>query len=96
MTRQEGSSTMARHVEDTHEYTEPSAEEQGRIFEGGRYSNVQHQITSTYLNWTKQLNFLASVHERTTPTDRRPFVGEVSANVAWSARRILTAVFSVL
>jgi hypothetical protein len=43
-------------------------------------------------------NSVALAHERTIPTERPPLVGEVSANflrkegVAWSARRIPTAV----
>jgi hypothetical protein len=49
----------------------------------------------------KQTNSVAPVRKRTIPTERPPLVGEVSANfflrtegVAWSARRIPTAVFS--
>jgi hypothetical protein len=47
-----------------------------------------------------KLNSVALVREETIPTERPPIVGEVSANflriegVAWSARRIPTAVFS--
>jgi hypothetical protein len=45
-----------------------------------------------------KLNSVALVRERTTPTERPPLVGEVSANflriegVAWSAQRIPTVV----
>jgi hypothetical protein len=48
--------------------------------------------------WTKKLNSVALVRERTIPTGRPPLVGEVSANfwgiedVAWSAQRIPTVV----
>jgi hypothetical protein len=47
-----------------------------------------------------KLNSVASIRDRTIPTERPPLVGEVIANfwglegVAWSARRIRTAVFS--
>jgi hypothetical protein len=52
------------------------------------------------LSQVLKLNSVASVRERTIPTERPPLVGEVSANfcglegATWSAWRILTAVFS--
>jgi hypothetical protein len=48
-----------------------------------------------------KLNSAAWVREQTIPTEKRPLVGEVSANLCgqrgatWSAWRIPTAVFSV-
>jgi hypothetical protein len=55
----------------------------------------------TTRNKEKQTNSVVLVRKRTIPTERPPLLGVVSANslriedVAWSAQRIPTAVFSV-
>jgi hypothetical protein len=59
-------------------------------------------VAVAMLRWLRsKKNSVALVRKRTIPTERPPLVGEVSANflriegVAWSARRIPTAVISV-
>jgi hypothetical protein len=60
------------------------------------YSRFPHEFITK-----EKLNSVASVRERTIPTEPPPLVGEVSVNllwieaVTWSARFIPTAVFSV-
>jgi hypothetical protein len=59
---------------------------------------VKYRKTEVFLT-NNNNNSVASVRERTILTEKPPFVDEVSANFcveSWSARRIPTAVISVL
>jgi hypothetical protein len=64
-------------------------------------SSLKHFIVKVMQRRQGKKNSVASVRQRTIPTERQPLVNEVSANflwiegVAWSARRIPMAVFSV-